>query len=64
MDKILKIMKDAEKERHSNLSEANQYKLSRGNLKVLETIPVMMLQKEWRDKLRVLVFDFLFGLKK
>jgi len=37
----------------------DQFKLSGGNLKVLETIPEMMNNKIWRRRIRELVIKYL-----
>ena len=43
----------------------NKFNISNGNLKVLETIPKMMLIPKWRKKIRLLVMDYLFkNIKK
>ena len=36
----------------------NNYEISYGNLEVLKTIPEMMNDKQYRDKLRKLVLDY------
>lgn len=36
------------------------FKLSIGNIRVLETIPKMMQDYKWRKKLRLLVLDYIF----
>ena len=42
----------------------NQYTVSDGNLKVLETVPHMMESKSYRKRLRLLTFEFLMEIKK
>lgn len=37
----------------------DEFKISRGNIKVLETIPLMMQNKEYRKKIRSLVLQFI-----
>jgi hypothetical protein len=38
----------------------NKFEVSNGNLKVLESIPRMMIDPIWRIKLRRLVMNFLY----
>jgi len=45
---------------YQNKGIKDMYKISNGNLKVLETIPYMMREKKWRKKIRMLVLDFIF----
>lgn len=47
--------------KYKKFMKENIFKVSEGNLKVLETIPKMMMEKEWRDKLRKLILDYLFN---
>ena len=42
----------------------NKFNISNGNLKVLETIPKMMKNKKYRNILRKLTLDFLYGDSK
>ena len=37
----------------------NEYEISEGNLKVLETIPKMMKEEFWRNQLRKMVLDYI-----
>lgn len=37
----------------------NNFEISLGNLQVLKTIPDMMIEPTWRNKLRKLVLDYL-----
>jgi hypothetical protein len=46
------------------MKATNKFNISDGNLKVLETIPRMMKNKEYRTILRKLVLDFLYGDSK
>lgn len=45
------------------MKRTDTYKLSNGNLKVLQTIPKMMTEEKWRKKLRELVLEYLFTIK-
>lgn len=38
----------------------NQFDVSEGNIQVLKTIPLMMQDPIWRNKLRELCLDFIF----
>ena len=39
----------------------DEFKLSYGNLKVLQLIPEMMEDVHWRKKIRAVVFDYVIG---
>lgn len=41
--------------------QENQFDISLGNLKVLETIPKMMKNEKWRNELRKLVLAYLYS---
>jgi molybdopterin-guanine dinucleotide biosynthesis protein len=41
--------------------ERDLYQLSQGNLKVLQTVPLMMQDDFWRGQLRKLVIEYLNG---
>lgn len=43
---------------------SDEFKVSNGNIKVLETIPAMMQDAHWRKKLRMLVMDYLMEMKR
>ena len=42
----------------------NEFKISRGNLLVLQAIPDMMMKKKWRNELRKLALDYLIQKKE
>ena len=42
------------------MREIGRFDISEGNLKVLEAIPKMMVEEEWRAKLRKLAMEFIF----
>jgi len=46
------------------MNKENSFSLSEGNLKVLQLVPEMMTSKKWRNKLRMLVLEFLFDVKR
>jgi hypothetical protein len=46
------------------MRKGNYFKLSEGNLKILQLVPEMMTSKKWRNKLRNLVLEFLFDMKR
>jgi len=41
------------------LDERDQFNISDGNIKTLELIPLMMRSDEFREKLRILAFQFM-----
>ena len=42
----------------------NEFKISRGNLFVLQAIPDMMMKEKWRNKLREIALDYLIQNKE
>jgi hypothetical protein len=62
------VKREREKEKHLFVEDdtllnyheedRNKFDISDGNIKVLETIPIMMIEDKWRTKLRKLVLDF------
>jgi hypothetical protein len=56
MKKIKSILKQRE--------PRNQFDVSYGNLRVLESIPFMMCDEKFRKRLRFLYFEFLIHQKR
>jgi hypothetical protein len=42
----------------------DKFEITFGNLKILETIPHMMIEPSWREKLRLLVWEYLKDLEE
>lgn len=45
------------------MDKKDQYDLSDGNIKILETIPKMMTEKKYRLQFRVLVIEYIVDKK-
>jgi len=45
------------------MSSRDQFNISNGNLKVLETLPILMTIKKYRKQLRKLVIEYHFSKK-